>query len=94
MPEYIDGHTVPLPWQIDGESVEKVNDFIFRGSKVTADGDFSYEIKTLTPWKESYDQSRQHIIKQRHHFVNRGLSSRGYGFSSAHVWMWELQRII
>ena len=49
MPEYIDGHTVPLPWQIDGESVEKVNDFIFRGSKVTADGDFSYEIKTLTP---------------------------------------------
>ena len=45
---------------------------------------------TLTPWKESYDQPRQHIKKQRHHFVNKGLSSQGYGFSSDHVWMWEL----
>ena len=43
----------------------------------------------LTPWKESYDQRRQHIKKQRHHFVNK-LSSQGYGFSSSHVWMWEL----
>ena len=46
--------------------------------------------KTLTPWKESYDQSRQHIKKQRHYFVNNGPSSQGYGFSSSHVWMWEL----
>ena len=44
----------------------------------------------LTPWKESYDQTRQHIKKQRHYFVNKGPSSQGYGFSSSHVWMWEL----
>ena len=44
----------------------------------------------LTPWKESYDQPRQHIEKQRHYFVNKGLSSQGYGFSSGHVWMSEL----
>ena len=44
----------------------------------------------LTPWKESYDQPRQHIKKQRHYFVNKHLSSQGYGFSSGHVWMWEL----
>ena len=44
----------------------------------------------LTPWKESYDQPRQHIIKQRHYFDNKGPSSQGYGFSSGHVWMWEL----
>ena len=44
----------------------------------------------LTPWKESYDQPRQHIKERRHYFVNKGLSSQGYGFSSSHVWMWEL----
>ena len=44
----------------------------------------------LTPWKESYDQPRQHIKKQRHDFADKGLSSQGYGFSSGHVWMWEL----
>ena len=43
-----------------------------------------------TPWKESYDQPRQHIKKPRHYFVNKGPSSQGYGFSSSHVWMWEL----
>ena len=46
--------------------------------------------KTLAPWKKSYDQSRQHIKKQRHYFANKGPSSKGYGFSSSHVWMWEL----
>ena len=46
--------------------------------------------KTLTPWNESYDQPRQHIKKQRHYFANKGPSSQGYGFSSGHVWMWEL----
>ena len=45
--------------------------------------------KTLTPWKESYDQPRQHIKKQRHYFANKGPSSQGYGFSSGHVWMWS-----
>ena len=44
----------------------------------------------LTPWKESYDQPRQHIKKQRHYFANKGPSSQGYGFSSSHVCMWEL----
>ena len=44
----------------------------------------------LTPWKESYDQPRLHIKKQRHYSVNKGLSSQGYGFSSSHVWVWEL----
>ena len=44
----------------------------------------------LTPWKESYDKPRQHIQKQRHYFVNKGLSSQDYGFSSSHVWIWEL----
>ena len=44
----------------------------------------------LTPWKESYDQPRQHIKKQRHYFANKDLSSQGYGFSSGHVWMWDL----
>ena len=60
------------------------------GSKITADGDGSHEIKTLTPWKESYDQPRQHIKKQRHHFINKAPSSQGYGFSSSQIWMWEL----
>ena len=50
-------------WQIDGETVEIVGDFIFWGSKITADGDYSHEIKTLAPWKKSFDQPRQHIKK-------------------------------
>ena len=75
-------------WQIDGETVEIVADFIFLGSKIAADGDCSHEIKRpLTPLKESYDQPRQHIKKQRHYFANKGLSSQSYGFSSGHVWM-------
>ena len=61
-------------WEIDGETVETVSDFILGGSKITADGDCSHEIKTLTPWKESYDQPRQHVKKQRHYFVNKGPS--------------------
>ena len=62
-------------WQIDGETVETVADFNFGGFKITADGDCSHEIKTLTPWKESYDQPRQHIEKQSHYFANKGPSS-------------------
>ena len=50
----------------------------------------SHEIKTLVPWKKSYDQPRQHIKKQRHYFANKGPSSQSYGFSSSHVWMWDL----
>ena len=74
-------------WEIDGEIVETVSDFVLVGSKVTADGDCSHEIKTLTPWKEDYDQPRQLIKKQRHYFINKVPSSQGYGFSSGHVWM-------
>ena len=74
-------------WQIDGKTMETVTDFILGGSKITADGDCSYEIKTLAPWKESYDKPRQRIKKQRHHFANKGPSSLSYGFSSSHVWM-------
>ena len=59
-------------WQIDGETTETVKDFIFLGSKITADGDCRIEIKTLAPWKKSYDQPRQHIKKQRHYFTHKG----------------------
>ena len=72
-------------WQINGE---KVADFIFLGSKIIADGDYSHEIKTPVPWKKSYDKPRQHIKKQRHHFANKGPSSQSYvRFSSSHIRM-------
>ena len=58
-------------WQIDGETMETVTDFIFGGSKITADGDCSHETKTLAPWKKSYDKPRQHIKKQRHYFPTK-----------------------
>ena len=74
-------------WQIDGETMETVTDFIL-GFKITADGDCSHEIKkTLAPWKKSCDQPRQCIKKQRHYFINKGSSSQTYGFSSSHVRM-------
>ena len=74
-------------WQIDGETMETVTDFIFGGSKISADGDYRQKLKDASPWKKSYDQPRQHIKKQRHYFTNKGLSSQSYGFSSSHVWM-------
>ena len=73
-----------MSWQIDGETMKTVRDFIFLGSKITADGDCSHEIKTLAPWKKIYDQSRSHMKKQRHYFGDKGPSSQGYGFSSSH----------
>ena len=81
-------------WQIDGETMEMVTDFIFLGSKITVDGECSHEIKTLAPWKKSYDQPRQHIKKQRHYFANKDLSSQGYVFSSGHVWSesWTIKK--
>ena len=73
-------------WKIDGKAVETVTDLIFLGgSKITADGDCSHEIKTLTRWQESYDQPRQHIKKQRHYFANKGPPSQTDNFSSSHV---------
>ena len=77
-------------WQIDRATMETVRDFILGDSGITADGDYSHEIKTLAPWKKSYDQPRDHIKRQRHYFANKGPSSQSYGFSSGHVWMWEL----
>ena len=58
-------------WQIDGETMETVTDFIFLGSKITADGDCSHEIKILAPWKKSCDKPRQHIKKWRYYFANK-----------------------
>ena len=57
-------------WQVDGETMETVKDFILAAMK----------LKTLAPWKESYDEPRQHIKKQRHYFANKGPSSQSYGF--------------
>ena len=71
--------------------METVTYFIFLGSKITADGDFSHEIKRrLLLEKKNYDHPRQHVKKQRLHFADKGLSSQSYGFSSSHVLMWEL----
>ena len=71
--------------------METGTDFIFLGSKITADGDCSHEIKRrLFCFKKSYEQPRQHIKKQRHYFVNKGLANQSYGFSSSHVQIWEL----
>ena len=68
-------------WEIDGETVETVRDFTFLGSKVTADGDCSHEIKRLlASWKKNYDQRRQHIKKQRHYFTYKSPYSQNYGF--------------
>ena len=68
--------------------METVTNFIILGSKITADGDCSHEIKkTLTPLNNSYDQPRQHIKKQRHYFTKNGASSQSYGFSNSHVWI-------
>jgi len=73
-------------WEIDGETVETVSDFIFWGSKSLQMVTAAMKLKD-TPWKESYEQPRQHIKKQRHYFANKGPSSQGYSFSSAQVWM-------
>ena len=71
-------------WKI----VETVSDFTFLGSKITADGDCSHEIKRhLLLGRKVMTNLRQHIKKQRHYFANKGPSSQGYGFSSSHVWM-------
>ena len=70
---------------VDGETMETVTDFILGGSKITADGDCSYEIKTLAPWKTSYDQPILYIKNQRHYFAKKGLPSQSCGFSSSHV---------
>jgi len=77
-------------WQIDGEKLGTVADFIFLGSKITADGDCSHEIKIHLLLGRKLYQPRHHIRKQRHYLANKSLSSQVYAFSSSHVWMWEL----
>ena len=78
-------------WEIDGETVDTVSDFIFLGSKITADGDCSHEIKRhLLLGRRVITNLDSIYEKQRHYFANKGLSSPGYGFSSSHVWIGEL----
>ena len=76
-----------ISWQIDGETVETVADFIFGGSKITADGDCSHEIKRCLLLGRKVMTNLDSILKSRHYFANKGPSSQGYGFSSSHVWM-------
>ena len=77
-------------WQIDGETVETVADFIFWVPKSLQIVTAAMKLKDTSPWKKSYDQSRKHIKKQRHYFANKSPCSQGYGFSSSHVLVWEL----
>ena len=78
-------------WQIDGETVETVADFILGGSKITAYGNCSHEIKRhLLLGKKIMTNIESILKKQRHYFANKCPSSQGYGFSSSHVWVWEL----
>ena len=74
-------------WQIDGETMETVTDFIFMGSKITADGDCSHEIKRHLLLGRKAMTNLASILKRRDFNANKGLSSQGYGFSSTHVWM-------
>ena len=82
-------------WQIDRKTMETVTDLIFLGSKITADGDYSHEIKrylllgrgAMKKKENSYDKTRQCIKKQRHHFADKGPSCQSYCFSISHVWM-------
>ena len=77
-------------WEIDGETMETVTDFNLGGSKYSRWWLQPWNWKTLTPWKDSYDQLTQCIKKRKHYFANKSPSSQGYGYSSSHIWMWEL----
>ena len=76
-------------WQMDGETMQTVADFILGGSKISADGDCSHEIKRHLLLGRKVMTNLDRILKNRD-FANKGLSSQGYGFSSSHVWMWKL----
>ena len=77
-------------WQIDGETVETVADFIFLGSKITADGDCSHEIKRWLLLRIKAKTNLDSVLKSRQYFANQGTSSHSYGFSNSCVWMWKL----
>ena len=74
-------------WQIDGETVETVADFILGDSKINADGDCSQEIKRRLLLRRKVMTNLDNILKSRHYFANKGPSSQCFGFSSSHVWM-------
>ena len=74
-------------WQIDGETMETVKDFIWGAPKSLQMVTAAMKLKEACSLEESYDQPRQHIKKQRHYLAKKGLSSQSYGFSSSHVWM-------
>ena len=74
-------------WEIDGETVETVSDFILGGSKITADGDFSDEIKRRLLLERKVMSNLNSIFKAETLLCRKGPSSQGYGFSSGHVWM-------
>ena len=77
-------------WQIDGETVETVRDYIFLGSKITADGDCSHEINRHLLLGRKAMTNLDNILKSRHYLADKGPYSKSYGFSSSQVWMWEL----
>ena len=79
-------------WQIDGETMETVMDFILGAPKSLQMVTAAMKLKNAYSWKKSYNQATQHIKKQRYYFGNKGPSSQSYGFSSSHVWTWELDR--
>ena len=74
-------------WEIDGETAETASDFVFWGSKITADGDCRHEIKRRLLLGREVMNNLERILKSRHYFVNKGTSSQGYGFSNGHVWI-------
>ena len=74
-------------WKINRETVETVTDFIVLGSKITVDGDCSHEIKRCLPLGRKVMNNLDSILKSRHYFAKKGLSSQSYGFSSSHIWM-------
>ena len=78
------------PWQIDGETMETVTDFIFLGSKITAEGDCRHKIKRCLLLGIKAMTNLDSILKSRDIFADKDLSSQNYGFSSTHVWMWVL----
>ena len=77
-------------WQIEGGKMKVVADFLFLGSKITTDCDWSHEIKEIASWQESDDKPRQCVEKQRHYSADKGLYSQGYGLPSSHVQLWEM----
>ena len=77
-------------WQIDGETMETVTDFIFLGSKITVDGDCRHEIKRRLLLGRKAMTNLDSILKSRDNFADKSKSSQSYGFSSSHVWMWEM----